>query len=60
MRFGLKSSMLHTKMNLQNHCSIYDWEVYHLINDTQSKFVSAVKKEVKKEKKKNKEVKKPK
>lgn len=41
--------MIQTKMNLQNHCSIYDWEVYHLVNNTQSKFVTAVKREIKKE-----------
>ncbi len=47
-------------MRPQNDSSIHNWELYHLINDTQSKFVSAVKRELKKEKEKNKEVKKTK
>ena len=47
-------------MNPQNHCSIHDWEIYHLINDTQSKFVTAVKRELVKNKvKEKKEVKEP-
>jgi len=49
-------------MNPLNHCSIHDWEIYHLINDTQSKFITAVKRELKidKRKEKKKEVGKPK
>jgi hypothetical protein len=46
-------------MRHQNDSSIHNWELYHLINDTQSKFVTAVKRGLKIEKEKKKEVKKP-
>lgn len=41
-------------MNPLNSNCIIDWDKYHLINDSQSKFVTAVKRELVKDKEKEK------
>ena len=41
-------------MNPLNSNCIIDWEVYHLVNNTQSKFTNAVKLKLKKDKLKEK------
>lgn len=58
MRSRFKPISKQQKMNLQNHFSIFDWETYHLINDTQSKFIKRMKLEIERANEKKKGLKK--
>lgn len=44
---------------LKSNC-IIEWELYHIVNDTQNKFINRLKLEIERKKEKKKGIKKPK